>query len=105
MTKFLSTLALTVATLTNSTAKTPATAPDVSGIYARSAAVVSLDYGADIVTLEDSQGFLWEFYGCEDWNPGEIASVLMWDNGTPETIFDDVILQVRYSGYITADFQ
>ncbi len=101
---FLTAAALTAATIAAGAAKAPA-APDVSGIYARSAAVVSLYYGADVVTLEDSQGIMWEFYGCEDWNPGEVADLLVWNNGTPETIFDDVILQALYSGYTTADFQ
>lgn len=51
----------------------------------------------DIVTLEDNNGFTWEFEGAEDWIVGDICTCIMNDNGT-EKIFDDVIVQTRYDG-------
>lgn len=54
----------------------------------------------DVVTLETSTGHVYEMDGAEDWMPGDIASLVMSDNGTPEDITDDVILSARYSGYV-----
>ena len=51
----------------------------------------------DIVTLEDNNGFTWEFEGAEDWAVGDICTCIMNDNGT-EKIFDDAIVQTRYNG-------
>ena len=61
-----------------------------SELYALETIVRKVDRESDIVTCEDSNGNLWEFYGCEDWQEGDCASLLMNDQGTP-TICDDVI--------------
>ena len=45
----------------------------------------------------DNNGFVWQFYGVEDWEEGDICSVIMNHNGT-ETIFDDIIITTRYGG-------
>ena len=58
--------------------------------YALTTKVVELD-------REDFNGNLWEFYGCEDWQIGDIASLLMNSHGT-EKIFDDKIELARYNG-------
>lgn len=68
--------------------------------YARTGFVVELDRENDIVVVEDWAGLTWEFYGIEDWEVNDIASMLMNDNGTPENIYDDEILSVRYGGQI-----
>jgi len=65
--------------------------------YALTTEVVELDRENDIVVCEDFNGNLWEFYGCEDWQIDDIASLLMNDNGTP-TIYDDEIVSARYNG-------
>ena len=78
--------------------------PDVSGIYPMTATVAEIDQVNDLVTFEDASGFLWGIYGSEDWSVGDVASLLMYGNGTEE-IFDDMILAARYSGYIRPDFQ
>lgn len=57
----------------------------------------------DVVTIEDSEGFLWQFIGAEDWNVGDICSVMMYDNGTPE-ILDDEIVKNYNSGFNIKDF-
>lgn len=61
--------------------------------------VVEVDYENDLVVVEDFNGNLWEFEGCEDWLEGDIASMIMNDCGTPE-IYDDEIVTVKYSGYV-----
>ena len=69
-----------------------------TGLYAHTAVIVEFNYDEDVVVVEDAVGFLWEFEGIEDYFVGDVVSMLMWDNGT-ESIFDDVILDVVYSGF------
>lgn len=65
--------------------------------YALTTKVVELDRENDVVVCKDFNGNLWEFYGCEDWQLGDIASLLMNNHGT-EQIFDDEIELARYNG-------
>lgn len=65
--------------------------------YPLTTRVVEVDVENDVVTCEDFNGFLWEFEGCEDWQEGDIASLLMDSNGT-EKVFDDKIMLVHYNG-------
>ena len=67
--------------------------------YPTCGVVVEVNYKNDLVVVEDFNGNLWEFEGCEDWLEGDIASMIMNDCGTPE-IYDDEIITVRYSGYV-----
>ncbi len=67
-------------------------------LYPMTTKVVELDRENDVVTCEDFNGFLWQFEGCEDWQEGDICSMIMNDNGTPK-IFDDEIVSVKYDGY------
>ena len=69
-----------------------------SNTYALTTCVVEVDRDNDIVTCEDSNGNLWEFYGCEDWQEGDCASLLMNDQGTPN-IYDDAIEGARYNAW------
>ena len=66
--------------------------------YALTTCVVEVDRDNDIVTCEDSNGNLWEFYGCEDWQEGDCASLLMNSKGTP-SIYDDAIEGAHYSAW------
>ncbi len=66
-----------------------------SDLYGRYAVVV--DIIDDAVVFEDSQGFLWENDGVEDWQIGDGATLIMARNYTPE-IFDDKILTISYVG-------
>lgn len=61
--------------------------------------VVDIDIDRDIVTVEDADGYLWEFDGIEEWEPGDLAAMLMHDNGTPDNAEDDVILSAVQSGF------
>lgn len=68
--------------------------------YAKSFIVVDVDYQKDIVTLEDFNGLHFCFSGCEDWATGDICAAIMDNNGTEETILDDIILDTNYCGWI-----
>ena len=70
-----------------------------ASFYARTAVIVDFDFEEDIVVVKDGAGLLWEFYGIEDYCIGDFVSMLMWDVGTPDTIFDDEIIDVVYAGF------
>lgn len=66
--------------------------------YPRAGIVTALDRSADLVTVTDAAGYDWQFTGVEDWERGDLAALLMDDNGTPDSILDDRVTEVRYSG-------
>ena len=66
-------------------------------IYPKAFIVVDTIPETDTVTLWDSTGHVWKWFGVEDWMPGDIAVAIMDDNNT-EIIFDDKILILQYSG-------
>lgn len=65
--------------------------------YPLTTIVTEINPEIDVVSITDNNGFVWQFYGVEDWEEGDICSVIMNDNGT-ETIFDDIIVTTRYGG-------
>ena len=67
-------------------------------IYPETARIVELNYDEDIVIVETFTGFLFSFYGCEDWSIGDCCSMIMSDNGT-ETMLDDQVIVAEYSGW------
>ena len=67
--------------------------------YPAAAEVVELDRAADLVTVKTSARIGYKFIGCEDWLLGDLVAMTMNDNGTPEMVLDDEIIEVRYSGY------
>ena len=66
--------------------------------YALTARVEDISEAADLVLVKDGNGNLWTFKGVEDWQIGDCASLLMWDNGT-ENIKDDEIISARYNSW------
>ena len=72
---------------------------DMNRTYMRAMVVIELDYTNDIVVCKDSVGFVWEFYGCEDYCEGDLVCTLMNDMNTIDTIEDDEIIMANYSGY------
>lgn len=72
---------------------------DPARMYPACGVVVRLDYTADIVTVEDVTGHEWQFYEVEDWCLGDVAAMIMYDNGTL-SIKDDEIIDVRYCGIV-----
>lgn len=95
--------AIFVVTLTGCLASTDALRPTnesssvKSSVYPLTTKVVMIDYPSDIVWCEDFRGHVWELYGCEDWAIGDIACLLMDDNGTT-VVYDDAIMNARYQG-------
>ena len=67
--------------------------------YPETFIVVAVDQEHDFITLQDFNGYTWNWNGCEDWMVGDIASAIMNSKGTEE-IFDDEIMELKYSGYI-----
>lgn len=67
--------------------------------YPTTMIVNELDYDENIVVCIDFNGNEWAFEEIEDWCIGDIASMIMDDMGT-ESIYDDTIIMVRYSGYV-----
>lgn len=47
----------------------------------------------------DAVGYEWTFTEPEDLVKGDLVICTMYDNGTKETIFDDEIVDVVWSGY------
>ena len=68
-------------------------------LYPRTMVVSEIDAGSDTVVLTDSVGFVWAFYGVEDWQIGDICSCIMDTSGT-ENIEDDAIIDAKYNGQI-----
>lgn len=46
---------------------------------------------------ETATGFAW-LIDPEDWDKGDLVSAIFDDNGTPDDIRDDAIVQARFSG-------
>jgi hypothetical protein len=68
------------------------------GFYPMTTVVTDVNYDTDEVTCTDFNGNDWVFTECEDWNEGDICSMIMCDNGT-EIIYDDIIISERYDGW------
>ena len=71
----------------------------MSHAYPMIATVVRVEYNHDTVVVEDDYGHQWAFIGCDDWCEGDVTALIMDDNGT-ELIYDDVIMDVRYAGWV-----
>lgn len=68
-------------------------------VYAKCGIVTALDYEEDLVSVTDFGGNVWQFFGCEDWVEGDICAMVMDRNDTAE-IFDDIIVNTTYCGWI-----
>lgn len=66
-------------------------------LYPSVSVVCAMDIENDIVTVQDTNGNLWQFLGCEDWELGDVVGMIMADSGTAE-VWDDIIMQYRYCG-------
>lgn len=67
-------------------------------IYSQSLKVAEIQKENDLVIFETSTGYRFNYKGIEDIQPGEIYSVIFWNNAT-ENIQDDSILSIRFSGF------
>ena len=98
MTKTIIALALIVALAFTFTILAGVYGTKIEKIYPLTTKVLRVDRENDIVVCIDCNGNFWEFEGTEDWMEGDCATLLMNDCAT-ETIFDDVIEDVRYSAW------
>lgn len=73
-------------------------------IYPSTMVITDIDYTTDMVVVENANGFIYAFEGVEDLVPGDVVSVVMYNNGTPWSIEDDEVVSARYSGFIAEDF-
>lgn len=67
-------------------------------VYLLTAKIVVLDEVNNKVICKDGAGNIWSFYDIEDWQENDFVSLLMDDNGTKETIYDDIITMTLYAG-------
>lgn len=68
--------------------------------YPRIFFVEAIDPDIDTVTLYDVNGWQWKWEGTEDWEVEDMAAAIMDDNGTPDNIYDDVIIKLYYQDNI-----
>lgn len=74
---------------------TATTAKTETKVYPLLTTVTGVDRDKDLVTVEDNNGFIWQFEGADDWEEGDLCNCLMDSRGT-EKIFDDEIIMTRY---------
>ena len=67
--------------------------------YPRAMEIVEIDKANDIAICVDAVGYEWEFDEPEDLEVGDIVICTMYDKGTKDTIVDDEIIDVVWSGY------
>lgn len=73
---------------------------DYNNLYAIAMVVYKTDIENNIIIFRDFNGNLWQYQTeVEDWLIGDIAEILM-DNNDTKIIYDDIILDARYCGYI-----
>ena len=71
----------------------------IDSIYPRTAVVTEINRDTNTITVTDNVGYMWQFTETDDWENGDIVSMIMHDNGT-DVITDDSIVSVRYHGSI-----
>ena len=67
-------------------------------LYSNVGIVYEIDTENDLFYVKDSSGDLWQFIGVEDWETGDIMTMVMADSGTAEK-WDDIVLNYRYNGH------
>jgi len=66
--------------------------------YALVGVVIETDFETDTIYIQDLQGNIWAYEGCEDWFVGDIVGMIMNPAGT-EIIYDDEIITLTYNGW------
>ena len=68
----------------------------VTSIYPNAGRIESVDEKTDTFRIVDDAGDIWEMYGIEDFQVGDNVAMIMDSNNTEGTIYDDIVLSVRY---------
>lgn len=66
--------------------------------YPKTTICLAVNHQTEVVTVTDCNGTEWQFSGCQDFEEDDLIALIMNDNGTPDTIWDDTIITARYSG-------
>lgn len=74
---------------------TAVTAKTEVNVYPLLTTVTEVNKDKDLVTVEDNNGFIWQFKGVDDWEESDLCNCLMNSKGT-EKIFDDEIIMTKY---------
>ena len=72
----------------------------VGTLYPMAGIVTDLKPETNSVIIETSNGHAWSFDGIDDWSVGYGVVAIMFDPDTPLDCTDDMILSVRYMGYV-----
>ena len=75
------------------------TAFTLANTYPRAMEIVEIDRNADVAICVDAVGMEWSFTGPEDLEVGDMVICIMYNNGTTDTIVDDEVVDVYWSGY------
>ena len=67
-------------------------------LYPTTCIITEIDETKDLVTISTCTGLEYQFYGIEDYDTGDLVSVLFF-GGLTEKVTDDVIIFHRYSGW------
>lgn len=82
-----------------------ATTFTLQNTYPRAMEITEIDTSRDMAVCVDACGLEWEFYGPEDLEVGDLIICTMYDNGTTDTIIDDEIIDVKWSGYVASEIE
>lgn len=72
-------------------------------VYPNTAIIKSVDYATDNFIVSTSTGIEYTLKGVEDWEVGDLASLLMYDIGADGDITNDLVIELRYTGF-TVEF-
>ena len=75
----------------------PSRSTEIDNYYPKAGVVIQVDRDLDEIMIEDCIGGIWVYQGADDWCEGDIAALIMDNNGTP-SIYDDKIVKITYSG-------
>ena len=66
--------------------------------YPETAMVIEIIKDEDTIVVECANGNRFAFFGIEDYEKGDLVSLIMHDNGT-KIVYDDEIIKAEYAGY------
>lgn len=66
-------------------------------LYPSCGRVIKFDRNKDVISIKDSCGRIYTWSGVEDWQKGDIAAMIVYDNFTKNTS-DDIVIKIRYMG-------
>lgn len=90
---------VTTETETTIKAETTETATETDNLYPSCGIVTSVT--STELEWTDFNGNIWVIVGDpEDWCEGDRIAVIMDNNGTTETIYDDIVVKTKYCGWI-----